>query len=194
MMNQLPDKVPFSAYEVIGDALRADPLMFQGLSIVESAERPDAIRGERHIWRRYRFASREAMRFDRLKNHRDWSKRWEQFEEMDRVAQADAFLNPRADKAAIYAHSFGFCQIMGFNHRYCGFEDHREWLNAMKTMDGQVQCLIGFIEDNSILLRAFQQKSFDLIGHHYNGPQYRRHKYHVKLARAVDQSQRQFYA
>ncbi|MEL7112111.1 MAG: N-acetylmuramidase domain-containing protein [Pseudomonadota bacterium] len=193
-MSQLPDRVPFDAYVTIGDALRADPFMFQGLSVVESAERPDAIRFENHWWRKTRFASREAKRFDRKRNHRDWEKRWAQFEEMDRIAHDDSFLNARADKAAIYSHSFGFCQIMGFNHRHCGFEDHREWLAAMKTMDGQVQCLIGFIQDNQVLHDAFRNASFDAIGHHYNGPQYRRHKYHVKLARAVTKSQRQHYA
>lgn len=189
-MNQLPDKVPFESYVTVGDALRGDPLLIQALAVVESAERPDAIRFESHQWRKYRFASREAKKFDRKRNHKDWSRRWTQFQAMDEVAKDDSFLNRRADRAAIYSHSFGFPQIMGFNHRHCGFEDHREWYSAMLTVQGQVECLIGFIEDNKILHNAFMNRSFDDIGFHYNGPRYRRYKYHVKLARAYTSLQR----
>jgi hypothetical protein len=42
---------------------------------------------------------------------------------MDAVCQADSVLQPRARVAAVLCHSFCWSQLMGFNHRICGFED-----------------------------------------------------------------------
>lgn len=178
-----------AAYIQIADALRADPNFMRAVAMIESAESADALRYEKHIWRRYRFASREAKKFDRKSNPRTMAKRWANFEAMDAVARRDGQLfNPAADKAAIYAHSFGAWQIMGFNHKACGFESPRQFLKTMKTVEGQIQCLVGFIEGDRTLLQATQTRDILNFSYHYNGRLYHKNKYDVKLQRAYQKA------
>lgn len=182
-----PAKVPSEAYDQIADQLNCSPALVRALSVVESAERPDAIRFESHWWRKTRFASREAKTFDRSRNPRSWEDRWHKFHQMDAVCREDRFLNRKAEFAAILSHSFGFCQIMGFNHRHCGFENARNWYEAMLEMDGQVMCFIAFVKDSRSLLSAFQSTDLLAIAREYNGPKHKR--YDRKLANAMGGSQ-----
>jgi hypothetical protein len=132
-----------------------------------------------------RYASRAAQAFDRRPNPKSMEDRWKIFGEMDAVCQADAELNLRARNAAILCHSLGWSQIMGFNHRHCGFDDPRNWLAAVRTMQGQRECTIAFVTDNPVLLAAFRRRDYPVIAHHYNGPGYRANKYDEKLRETV---------
>ncbi len=179
----LPDKVPPADYAVIGDALGVSPDLVRAMATKESAERPDAIRFEKHWWRKLRFASREAKRHDRRGNARDWGERWIHFEAMDEICRRDAMLNPAADGAAIQSHSFGWCQIMGFNFRHCGFEEPRGFLNAMRTVQGQRECFIALVRDDEKLHEAMRREDCHAIGYHFNGRNYRKNNYHIDIAR-----------
>lgn len=181
-----------TSYIAIGDALKADPDFFQAVAKIESNEQLDAIRFENHKWRKYRFASRAAKKFDRKRNPRSMAKRWENFMAMDVICRQDALLSPRADIAAIYAHSFGAFQIMGFNHRPCGFESHREFLQAMKTAQGQVECMVGFIQDNPSLTEAVQRNDYVMFAFHFNGRNYHINRYDQRLASAHIKTQAEY--
>ncbi|MBA4337974.1 MAG: hypothetical protein C0421_03920 [Hyphomonas sp.] len=185
MIEALPTLVPVGEYIAVGDALGCAPVLFHALSKVESLEDPRAIRREDHWWRKMRFASREAKAFDRKPNPKNMDDRWTILREMDAVCQADAPLNLRARNAAILCHSLCWSQIMGFNHRSCGFDDPRNWLDAVQTLQGQRECLIAFVTDNPVLQTAFQRRDYPAIAHHYNGPNYRANKYDEKLRTTV---------
>lgn len=187
MSGALPQRVPIGEYIAIGDALGCAPVLFNALSKIESLEDPRAIRREDHWWRKVRFASREAKAFDRKPNPKTMEARWAIFEQMDAVCRSDADLNIVARDAAILCHSLGWCQIMGFNHRFCGFDDARNWLEAMRTLQGQRECLIAFVSADEALHAAFRRRDFAKIAHSYNGPNYRANKYDEKLRNTVRQ-------
>lgn len=185
MMPDLPATVPLSEYVMVADALACAPVIIHALSCIESLEVPCAIRRENHWWRKTRFASREAKAFDNRPNAKRMEDRWGEFRQMDAICEADALLQPRARDAAILSHSIGWQQIMGFNHKFCGFEDPRVWLAAMQTVDGQRECMIAFVRENATLHRAFQTLNYPVVAHHWNGPAYAQNKYDTKLAAQV---------
>lgn len=178
-----PTPVPASTYDRMGDALDVDPILWRAISRLESGERADAIRFERHWWKKKRLLSREAMAFDRHGNPKDWGERWAQFEAMDAVCRTDARINPAADGAAIEAHSFGWMQIMGFNHRFCGFDTPRNFLEAMRTLDGQAGCAIEFVRESPALHAAMKNRHLNGVAVHWNGLYHQR--YDEKLGRCI---------
>lgn len=189
----LPDFVPDEEFNIIGEVVGWRPDILKAIAKKETmfnALDPRDIRLERAYWRKYRFASREAKRMDRRRNvsarRKNWrERRWAQFIEMDRVAQRDAFLNPAVGDAAILCHSFGWPQIMGFNHKVAGFDRAREFLEAMCTLEGQRQAAINFIVETRPVLIAGQKEDFDALGYHWNGPGYKRNRWAVDVANFV---------
>lgn len=184
MMPELPEKVPHEEYALAAEAIGAPFSLVRAIGAKETLwheENPADIRREPAKWRRYRFASKEAKAWDRKGNSSDRAKRWEQFYEIDAICQADALLNARAGVAAILSHSFGWCQIMGFNHHFCDYENARDWLAAMKTLQGQRECFIALVRSDQTLLRAFQTRNYPVIALHYNGTNYRQNKYDTDL-------------
>lgn len=183
-MPVLPAKVPPEEYAMAAEAIGAPFSLVRAIGAKETLwneENPADIRREPGKWRRYRFASRAAKAWDRKGNSSDRAKRWAQFVEMDAICQADALLNARAGNAAILSHSFGWCQIMGFNHQFCDYESARDWLAAMQTMQGQRECFIALVRSDAALLKAFQTRNYPVIALHYNGTNYRQNKYDTDL-------------
>lgn len=186
----LPEVVPAEEYEIIGEVVGWSPDLLKALAMKETManeENPQDIRFERHVWKRFRFSSRAARRFDRHRNAAGWRKswrlrRWAAFHEMDRICQEDAFLNRRAADAAILSHSFGWAQIMGFNHKLAGFDRAREFLGAMGTLEGQRQAVIQFILESRPILKAGQREDIETLAYHWNGPKYRRNRWHKDVA------------
>jgi hypothetical protein len=86
---------------------------------------------------------------------------------------------------ALRSTSMGRFQIMGFNHRRCGFSDARSMYETMRRSEGsQLQAFVGFILGDAALTRALQIKDWALLARLYNGPRYAENKYDVKLANA----------
>lgn len=181
-MQPILEKVPIEDYGKISDSLKCSPIIVRALSIQESLEQPNAIRFEKHKWKKYRLNSRETKKFDNTRNPNAFDKRWINFEQMNAQCCDDGELVEIARYAAIKSHSFGWCQIMGFNHRNCGFENPQKWFEAMLTIEGQRQCFVSFVKNSQTLLKAFQVADIDTLSHHYNGPAFRRNKYNIKIA------------
>ena len=181
----LPDKVPAREYARIAAEVGWAPELVEALSLQESNGDPRAIRFEAKKWRQFRFASRAARKFDNRKNPSDMDARWLMFESMDAVCRQDAWLNPAAANAAIYAHSFGWGQIMGFNHRVAGYENPREFFQDMKTLEGQRRAITNFILRSPHVLRAGKagNEDFKLLAHHWNGSDYARNKWDQHVQR-----------
>lgn len=89
--------------------------------------------------------------------------------------------------AALESCSWGRFQIMGSNHKSCGFnsvEDFVDFLSISET--NHLKCFVKFILSNSNLVKGVQQKNWALFAAAYNGPKYRLNKYDTNLALAYN--------
>jgi hypothetical protein len=91
--------------------------------------------------------------------------------------------------AALKSCSWGRFQIMGFNHKACGFAYVTAFADAMLTEIGQLMAFVAFVRSNPKLLAAAQARDWDDFARIYNGPGYaapagRDNDYDVKLERA----------
>lgn len=85
-------------------------------------------------------------------------------------------------EAAYKACSWGLFQIMGENHRQCGFTELDNFVEAMKSDVGKhLHALSSFLVDNAPLA-ALKRKDWTAFAHAYNGPATQ--GYDTKLAAA----------
>jgi hypothetical protein len=88
-------------------------------------------------------------------------------------------------QAAMKSASWGKWQIMGFNHKACGFETVGEFVDAMKSGEpAQLAAFVSFIKSNRKLLKALQGRRWAAFASIYNGPNYQINAYDTKLAAA----------
>lgn len=88
--------------------------------------------------------------------------------------------------AALRSCSWGLGQMMGFNHRLCGFASVQEFVAAMCHSEGaQLYAMARFIVSRGIQKNL---KEFDWAGfaYRYNGAQYKKNSYDTKLKAAYD--------
>lgn len=86
--------------------------------------------------------------------------------------------------AAMQSCSWGRYQIMGFNHRACGYATVREFVDAMKESEGKhLDAFVGFIISEHLAdeLRRHDWKGF---AEAYNGAGYKDNRYDTKMAKA----------
>jgi hypothetical protein len=173
-----PDLMPL--YQRVAADLDFTPAQVRAFAVVESDEKPFTPSGaplprlEVHHWKKHRVADRASIAFDTALNYRNLDARWEQFERMRKVNET----------AAILSHSFGLFQIVGFNFQLCSCADPATFLTEMMTVDGQFKMFKRFMLRSPALLSAVRRNLPEQIGFHYNGPQYKRHKYDVRWASA----------
>jgi hypothetical protein len=100
--------------------------------------------------------------------------------EYDRLAKAIALDR----NAALQSASWGAFQIMGFNHKAAGFADVEAFVKAMASGQGaQLDAFVKFIKTNSLddeLIR----RDWSGFARGYNGPEFAKNKYDIKLAAA----------
>jgi hypothetical protein len=72
-------------------------------------------------------------------------------------------------EAAIEACSWGKYQILGSNWKVSGFEDVFAFHDAQFTEEGQLLAFLGFLENNTRLMTALQNKDWKKIKRYYNG-------------------------
>lgn len=100
-----------------------------------------------------------------------------EYERFKRAKELDAV-------AAIQSCSWGKFQIMGFNHARCGYDDIFEFYFMMGTTEGaHLRAFVNFVKsigaDDEL-----RRKDWVAFAQLYNGPQYYKNKYDLKLARA----------
>lgn len=167
-------------YQATAKELDIAPAQVRAFAIVESDEKPftpsgnPVVRFEAGYWKRFRVATKAATIFDKAKNPADLDARWEQFLRMKQVDET----------AAILSHSFGLFQLMGFNFKHALCADPVTFLGEHMTVEGQFKLFRRFVKMSPALLSAIRMNKPDGVGHHYNGPQYKRNKYDVKWAAA----------
>jgi hypothetical protein len=89
------------------------------------------------------------------------------------------------EEAALKSASWGAFQIMGFNHKACGYDTVKDFVNAQADEFNQLQCFCNYIRSThlDVNLRNHDWKGF---ARGYNGPDYWKNQYDTKLQRAFD--------
>lgn len=168
-----------SAIEIAASKIGCEVAVLQAVLEVESGG--DAFDGkgrliilpEKHIfWRYLPKALRNRARVQGLA-HPKWSRsnykglggkgsdrRWDRFEDMARLHE----------DAAAKSLSYGKPQIMGFNHKICGYGDVQSFvLDFARSEDAQDAAFIEYLV-NVGLAEALREKDFREIARRYNGP------------------------
>ncbi|GAA4349853.1 hypothetical protein GCM10023185_06910 [Hymenobacter saemangeumensis] len=92
----------------------------------------------------------------------------------------------RIDKrAALLSTSWGLPQMMGFNHRACGFATVEDMVEAFRQSEAnQLAGMLRFIKSKPALAAALKAKDWGVLAYHYNGPAYKQFNYDRRLATA----------
>jgi hypothetical protein len=154
----------------------------KGFAIVDGRPEP-LIRFEGHYFdRRLSAADRERARASGLAsptagaiaNPRTQAGRWAL---LAKACAIDA-------KAANESVSWGIGQVMGAHWAWLGYADVEKLVaEARGSIAGQIRLMARYIEKAG-LAAAVRRRDWDAFARGYNGPQYRRHGYHRKIAAA----------
>jgi len=106
-----------------------------------------------------------------------YGKMSEQHERLARAVQLDR-------QAAFSSTSWGLGQVMGFNAVKVGYPDVEAMVHEMyQSEDAQFQSMINFIANGNLAPHLREGKWRD-FAYHYNGPDFQKNKYDVKLEQA----------
>lgn len=87
-------------------------------------------------------------------------------------------------EAALLSASWGRFQIMGFNWKLCGSASLQDFINDMfKDEDSQLKCFTNYIK-STFLDDELRNHDWAGFARGYNGPQYVKNRYDVKLRTA----------
>ncbi len=86
--------------------------------------------------------------------------------------------------AALKAASWGKFQILGANHKLCGFKTVEAFVEAhFHSENEQLDAFVSFVKARG-LQQAIINKDWAVFAKGYNGKRYKENGYHVKLAKA----------
>jgi len=91
------------------------------------------------------------------------------------------------DTAALESASWGAFQIMGFHWQRLGYASVQAFVAAMSANESQqFDAFVRFIETDPVLYKALKARKWADFAKLYNGPDYARNLYDVKLQRAYE--------
>ncbi len=91
------------------------------------------------------------------------------------------------DTAALESASWGAFQIMGFHWQRLGYNSVQEFVAAMSAGESeQFDAFVRFIETDPVLHKALKGRKWAEFAKLYNGPDYQRNLYDIKLQRAYE--------
>lgn len=87
---------------------------------------------------------------------------------------------------ALQSCSWGLGQVMGFHWKSLGYESLQVFINDMYESEAkQLEAMIRFIKTNGLLVHL-KNKDWVRFARGYNGSEYAKNKYHIKLASAYN--------
>jgi len=87
-------------------------------------------------------------------------------------------------QAALESASWGVGQVMGFNAEWLGYGSVDDFVARMRrSEDDQIEAMARYIKERG-LNDALRRHDWHKFAHAYNGPNYRRNRYHKKLENA----------
>ncbi len=91
------------------------------------------------------------------------------------------------DTAALESASWGAFQIMGFHWKRLGYASVQDFVAAMSASESQqFDAFVRFIETDPALHKALKARKWAEFAKLYNGPNYQRNLYDIKLQRAYE--------
>jgi len=91
------------------------------------------------------------------------------------------------DTAALESASWGMFQIMGYHWRRLGYSSVQDFVAAMSAGESQqFDAFVRFIETDPVLHKALKGRKWAEFAKLYNGPDYQRNLYDIKLQRAYE--------
>jgi hypothetical protein len=91
------------------------------------------------------------------------------------------------DTAALESASWGAFQIMGFHWKRLGYASVQDFVVAMSAGESQqFDAFVRFIETDPALHKALKGRKWAEFAKLYNGPDYQRNLYDIKLQRAYE--------
>lgn len=121
--------------------------------------------------------------------------RWREYGDGANVAAGDQrwdwidqFRGNFGDEAAYWVTSFGSPQIMGFNFRHCGYAMPSQMVAAFAESEDAQLMAMGMFLKSAGLVPALRQRQWKQIARLYNGKDYAKNRYDVKLAQAYERS------
>jgi len=115
------------------------------------------------------------------------SKKWDKSLYYGRVREYERLNAAMAlDKdAALESASWGRFQIMGFNHKTCGYDNVHDFVADMNESENkQLLAFVNFIKNNPLLHKALKAKRWSVFARLYNGPAYAQNAYDKKIEKA----------
>ena len=104
--------------------------------------------------------------------------------EYDRINRACAIHR----QAALLSTSWGAFQIMGFNHKLCGFDSVYTYVASMyQSQENQFRAFITFLQNTGLDI-PLREKRWTDFARKYNGPKYKENKYDERLEKAYNQA------
>ncbi|KVC82469.1 peptidoglycan-binding protein [Burkholderia ubonensis] len=94
----------------------------------------------------------------------------------------------RIDSAIAYeSASWGAFQVMGYHWERLGYASIDEFVSRMESSEGdQLDAFVRYVAADPALLSALKNRKWAAFAKGYNGPDYARNLYDVKLAQAYD--------
>jgi hypothetical protein len=178
------------SFELAAQALGCDVAAVKAVAEVESRgsgfdpmNRP-TILYERHIFSRCTVpkgkfdAAHPEVSFSRPYAPGTYGNREQQWLKFGRAMQLDA-------TAALKAPSWGMFQILGENHKACGYADVADFVRAMTTSQVEhLKAFVAFVRSSPRMLQAIRNRDWAGFARAYNGPAYATFQYDTKIAAA----------
>lgn len=106
--------------------------------------------------------------------------------EHQRLAQARQF----DEQAALESCSWGGFQVMGYHWQRLGYASIQDFVGAMNRSEADhLEAFVRYIEADTTLHKALKALKWATVAKLYNGPDYQRNLYDVKLERAFERHQ-----
>lgn len=106
--------------------------------------------------------------------------------EYQRLAQARQI----DEQAALESCSWGGFQVMGYHWQRLGYASIQDFVAAMNRSEADhLEAFVCYIEADSTLHKALKALKWATVAKLYNGPDYQRNLYDVKLERAFERHQ-----
>lgn len=149
------------------------------------ADRRPRILFERHIFRRQTGGRFDAEAPEISGNPGNYGLQSQQYPKLER-AIALCEREGLAIDLALNSASWGLGQVMGFNHDAAGFGDARAMVEAtISGEDAQLLIMAGFLAANN-LVKPLRERDWETFARRYNGREYAKNRYHLKLEEAYD--------
>lgn len=111
------------------------------------------------------------------------SKEWEAFN--------DAFA--KNQNAAMESTSIGMMQVMGFHFKLLGFKTVGDmWNYAKESEANQVRLGMRFIKSNYKMYKALKSGIWWQFAYYYNGSEYKKFKYDIRLKKEYDKWNKEY--